>query len=125
MGLSEVTVEQIETARKYAEIVTVQNHYNIGQRKHEDVVDYCEKNNIVFIPFFPLGIGKLPVHKINEIAGRYDVTAQQILLAWLLKRSPVMLPIPGTLSVSHADENLAALNIKLSDEDYNLLSSIE
>jgi pyridoxine 4-dehydrogenase len=125
IGLSEVTVEQIETARKYAEIVTVQNHYNLGQRKHEDVIDYCEKNNVVFIPFFPLGIAKLPVNKINEIAEKYTVTTQQILLAWLLKRSPAMLPIPGTLSVSHADENLAALNIKLSDEDYNILSSIK
>jgi aryl-alcohol dehydrogenase-like predicted oxidoreductase len=124
IGLSDVTIEQIEKARSVAEIVSVQNHYNIGIRKHEDVVDYCEKNKIIFIPFFPLNSGNITSNISNtlkKIAEKYRVSEYQIALAWLLKRSPVMLPIPGTLSVKHLEENFAALDIELSDEDFETI----
>lgn len=124
IGLSEVTVEQIEEARKTAEIVSVQNHYSLAVRKHESVVDYCEKNKIVFIPFFPLGTGNISDKILTEIAAKYNSTVQQLSLAWLLKRSPVMLPIPGTLSIKHLEENLASENINLSEEDYNTLNTL-
>jgi aryl-alcohol dehydrogenase-like predicted oxidoreductase len=124
IGLSEVTVEQIERARNIIEITSVQNHYNLNVRKHERVVDYCERNNIIFIPFFPLDSGRVSSKTLNEIAKKYNCTPHQLSIAWLLKRSPIMLPIPGTLSMRHLDENQHSLNIMLSDEDYNALDRI-
>jgi pyridoxine 4-dehydrogenase len=124
IGLSEVTVEQIVRARKEAEITSVQNHYSLRERKHEEVLNYCEKNNIVFIPFFPLDKGSTGNEQLNKIAAKYNVSPQQITLAWLLKRSPVMLPIPGTLSRSHLDENTASLNIELEDNDFEILNKL-
>jgi pyridoxine 4-dehydrogenase len=119
VGISEVSIEQIERARKIVPIVAVQNHYNLAERKHEAVVDYCAKENIVFVPFFPLrGEGG---RVVKEIAGRYGATSAQIALAWLLRRSPVMLPIPGTLSLAHLRENMAALEIALTDADFEKL----
>jgi aryl-alcohol dehydrogenase-like predicted oxidoreductase len=124
IGLSEVSIEQIEEARKTAEVTTVQNHYNLAIRKHEAVVDYCEKNGIVFIPFFPLGTGNIPEKILSGIAAKYGSTIQQVSLAWLLKRSPAMLPIPGTLSIRHLEENLASEDIELNEDDFNKLNNI-
>jgi aryl-alcohol dehydrogenase-like predicted oxidoreductase len=119
VGISEVSIDEIERARKIVPIVAVQNHYNLSERKHEAVVDYCAKEGIVFVPFFPLrGDGG---RKVAEIAARHRATPKQIALAWLLKRSPAMLPIPGTLSLEHAKENMAALEIALTDADFELL----
>ncbi len=123
VGLSEVSVEQIEKARSVLPIVSVQNHYNLETRQHDDVLAYCEKEGIAFIPFFPLGHGSLVADsKLNKMADKYDATPTQIGLAWLLKRSPVMLPIPGTLSAEHLASNLAAAEIQLSNEDYQALT---
>jgi pyridoxine 4-dehydrogenase len=116
IGLSEVTTAQIEEARKTAEVNSVQNNYSLAERKHDEVVDYCEQNNIVFIPFFPLRING--AKKAERIAKKYNAKVSQISLAWLLKRSKVMLPIPGTLSVSHLEENFKSLGIELSEEDF-------
>jgi pyridoxine 4-dehydrogenase len=119
VGLSEVSIEQIERARKIVPIAAVQNHYNLSERRWEDVVDYCARERIVFVPFFPLhGDGGRP---LAEIAKRHDATPAQITLAWLLRRSPTMLPIPGTLSLDHLKANLAALEIELSEADFNAL----
>jgi len=120
LGLSEVGVEQIERAREIVPIAAVQNQYNLSERRWEDVVDHCAREGIVFVPFFPLrGDGGRP---LAEIAKRHDATPAQITLAWLLRRSPAMLPIPGTLSPDHLKQNLAALEIELSDADFNALS---
>ena len=119
VGISDVTVEQIERARNVLEIAAVQNHYSITERKYENEVDHCAREGIVFVPYFPLrGVES---SALDAIAHRHGATASQIALAWLLRRSPVMLPIPGTLSVEHARENLGALDIELSDEDYQAL----
>jgi pyridoxine 4-dehydrogenase len=122
IGLSEVTVEQLEAAQRVAPIVSVQNEYNVLVRKYEPVLDYCTSNDIVFMPWFPLGGlmgGAQQVEaRLAATAVRYEVSAQQIALAWLLRRSPMMLPIPGTLSVAHLEENIGAASIVLSDEDY-------
>jgi aryl-alcohol dehydrogenase-like predicted oxidoreductase len=97
----------------------VQNHYNLSERRHDDVVDHCEREGLVFVPFFPLrGDGG---RALGEIAERHGATPSQVTLAWLLRRSPCMLPIPGTLSVDHARENLAALDLDLSDADVEAL----
>jgi len=120
VGLSEVGIEQIERARKVLPIVAVQNRYNLSERQYDEVVDYCAGEGLVFVPFFPLqGNGGGPA--LDEIAGRHGATAAQITLAWLLRRSPVMLPIPGTLSLAHLEENLAALDIELSEADFRTL----
>jgi pyridoxine 4-dehydrogenase len=119
IGISEVSIDQIERARKIVPIVAVQNHYNLSERKHEAVVDYCAKENIVFVPFFPLR--REGGRTVREIAGRHGATSAQIALAWLLRRSPVMLPIPGTLSLEHLKENMAALEIALTDADFETL----
>ncbi len=116
VGISEVGIDQIERARKVVSIVAVQNHYSLSERKYDAVVDYCARENIAFIPFFPLrgnGGGAL-----TEIAGRHAASPQQIALAWLLRRSPTMLPIPGTMSLEHLKQNLAALEIELSDAEF-------
>jgi aryl-alcohol dehydrogenase-like predicted oxidoreductase len=115
VGLSEVSVEQIEAARQIVPVAAVQNHYNLAERKHEDVVDFCEQEGIVFVPFFPLRAN--PPAAVAEIAGRHGATPTQVVLAWLLRRSPAMLPIPGTLSLEHLRENLAALDLELDDAE--------
>ena len=102
-------------------IAAVQNHYNLSERKHEAVVDYCTKENIVFVPFFPLRGDDN--RAVREIAARYGATPTQIALAWLLKRSTTMLPIPGTLSLAHLKENMAALRIALTDADFEELGA--
>jgi pyridoxine 4-dehydrogenase len=120
VGVSEVSVDQIERARTVVPIAAVQNEYNLSERKSDGVVDFCERENIAFVPFFPLrGAAPAP---LDEIASRYDATPQQITLAWLLKRSPSIIPIPGTLSLEHLKLNLAALDLDLSDEDYARLA---
>jgi pyridoxine 4-dehydrogenase len=119
VGLSQVGIDQIERAREVVPIAAVQNHYNLSERKYEDVVDYCARERIVFVPYFPLhGHGDRVLAEITE---RRGATPAQIALAWLLRRSPVMLPIPGTLSLEHLRENLAALEIELSDAEFQAL----
>lgn len=124
-GLSEVGVAEIEAARKHFPVATVQNHYNLTERRHEDVLDYCEANGIGFIPWYPLAGGKLIGNSSFEsICERYGATPGQIALAWVLKRSPVMLPIPGTGKVSHLEQNVAAAAIALSGEDFDALDRL-
>jgi pyridoxine 4-dehydrogenase len=120
LGLSEVTVEQIEAARRVVPIATVQNRYNLADREWEDVLDHCEREGIGFIPWFPLAVGKLAEGggPPADAAGRLDAAPSQVALAWLLRRSPVMLPIPGTSRVAHLDENVAAAALRLSDEEF-------
>ena len=119
VGISEASVEQVERARAVVPIEAVQNHYSLTERKHEDVVDYCTQAGIVFVPYFPLRGGGPP--ELDEIAARHDATPSQISLAWLLRRSPMMLPIPGTLSLAHLRENLGALEITLTDAEFAAL----
>ena len=123
IGLSEVTVEQIERARKHFEVVSVQNRYNLADREWENVLDYCERENIGFIPWFPLQTGKLAKEggALTKIAKQHDATPAQIALAWLLRRSKVMLPIPGTSRVKHVEQNIAAAGIELTDEEFNAI----
>jgi aryl-alcohol dehydrogenase-like predicted oxidoreductase len=119
IGLSNVDVDQIERGRQVVPIVAVQNHFSLSERKHEDVVDYCAEEGIVFVPYFPLrGVGG---PALAEIAERHSATPTQIALAWLLKRSPTTLPIPGTLSLEHLKENLGALEIELGDDEFEAL----
>jgi len=120
VGLSEVKPHEIEQARKTIEIVSVQNKYNIGDRDHEDTLEYCEKNKIAFIPWFPVAAGKLaqPGGKLDAAAKQHGATVSQLSLAWLLYRSPVILPIPGTSSVEHLEENVGAANVQLSDAEW-------
>lgn len=126
IGLSEVNVEEIEAARKFFPVVSVQNLYNLVTRQSEAVLDYCERENIAFIPWFPLAAGKLSQSGsgLDQIAQRHNATPSQIALAWVLKRSPVMLPIPGTGKVKHLEENTAAAQIQLSDEDFATLDQL-
>jgi len=122
-GLSEVSVADIEAASKVFKVATVQNRYNLVDRGSEDVLEYCEKHAIGFIPWFPLAAGDLakPGSLLDSVAKRHDAAPSQIALAWVLKRSPVMLPIPGTSKVSHLEENVAAVNIVLSDDEFAAL----
>jgi pyridoxine 4-dehydrogenase len=121
VGLSEVSVDQVERARTVVPIAAVQNEYNLSERRYEDVVDFCERENVPFVPFYPLrGASRA---SLGEIASRHDSTPQQVALAWLLKRSPSIAPIPGTLSFEHLKSNLAALDLELSDEDYARLNA--
>ena len=123
VGLSEVGVEEIEAARNAGlTVATVQNEYNLGQRKHEDVLDFCEREGIGFIPWYPLNAGKL-THSdtLADAADALGATHSQVALAWLLKRSPVMLPIPGTSSVEHLEENVAAAEITMPDDVFGAL----
>ncbi|GAB3990013.1 aldo/keto reductase [Actinoallomurus acanthiterrae] len=124
IGLSEVSVEEIEKAREIVPIVTVQNLYNLTNRQSEDVLDYCERENIGFIPWFPLAVGDLakPGSHLDGIAKELDATPSQVALAWLLRRSPVILPIPGTGSVAHLEENMGGANLTLTDEQFAALS---
>lgn len=125
LGLSEVKPSEIEAAQKIVKIVSVQNKYNLSDRDHEDTLQYCEKNNIAFIPWFPVAAGKLaqPGGNLDQIARKHDATVAQIALAWLLYRSPVILPIPGTSSVKHLEENIGAANLKLSAEEWKSLEA--
>lgn len=118
IGLSEVDVDQIKEAQQYFEVVSVQNMYSFGQQKWNPTLKYCEANNIAFIPWYPLGGGDLSAEQaIHKVAERHEATEYQIALAWLLAASPVMLLIPGTSSVKHLEQNTAAAQIKLTDED--------
>ena len=119
-GLSQVTVDEIEAARRFFPVATVQNRYNPSDRADEDVIDYCEAHNIGFMPWSPLGGGSLlqPGGTVDTLAREKGVTSGQVILAWLLKRSPVMLPIPGTSKVSHMEENVAAAAISLTEEEF-------
>ena len=123
IGLSEVSVQQIEHARTIVPVVSVQNRYSLADRGSEDVVDYCEKNNLGFIPWFPLAAGKISSSDspIRRAASHLKATPSQIALAWLLSRSPVMLPIPGTSSVAHLEENVAAADLKIDARDFQEL----
>ena len=123
VGLSEVSVAEIEQARKVIDIVSVQNEYNITNRKSEAVLDYCTKHNIAFIPWFPVASGKLAQSggKLDELAKKHNATTSQLSLAWLLHHSPVVLPIPGTSSVEHLEENLKAADLTLSDAEWQSL----
>jgi pyridoxine 4-dehydrogenase len=120
IGISAVDVEQIKAAREVAPIAAVQNHYNVEERSSEGVVEYCEANGIVFMPYYPLK-GQLQ-SALAEIAERHKASLEQIALAWLLRRSPVMLPIPGTLSIEHLQDNLGALEIELTDDEFEALA---
>jgi aryl-alcohol dehydrogenase-like predicted oxidoreductase len=120
VGISEVGIDEIERAREIVPIAAVQNRYNLSERRHEDVVDYCSEQQIVFVPYFPLRGDGGPA--LREIAEAHQATPSQITLAWLLKRSPTMLPIPGTLSLEHLRQNLAALEIELTEDEYQALA---
>ncbi|HEY2667367.1 MAG TPA: aldo/keto reductase [Actinomycetota bacterium] len=119
VGISQVSIEQVEGARRIVPIAAVQNHYNLSNRTYDEVVDHCEKEGIVFVPFFPLrGVGS-PV--LDRIARAHGASPPQIALAWLLRRSPIVLPIPGTLTLDHVRENLGALEIELTAEEVRAL----
>lgn len=125
-GLSQVSIEEIEAARKVIEIATVQNLYNLADRSSEDVLAYCEANRIGFIPWFPLASGDLakPGSKLADLAERKSVTPAQIALAWVLRKSPVMLPIPGTGKLSHLEENMQAAHVPLNAEEMRMLDQL-
>jgi aryl-alcohol dehydrogenase-like predicted oxidoreductase len=124
IGLSEVSVDQIEEAAKTAPIVSVQNLYNLSQRNAEPVLEYAEQNDLGFIPWFPLATGELakPGGPLDEIAREHNASPSQLALAWLLKRSPVMLPIPGTSSVEHLEDNVNAALVSLTDDEFDRLT---
>ncbi len=126
IGLSEVSVAEIEHARGIVEVVSVQNEYNLANRKSEEVLDYCEKNNLGFIPWFPVAAGDLarPGGTLDQAAKKHEATVAQLALAWLLKRSTVMLPIPGTSSVAHLEENVAASGVQLTQDEFEALTNL-
>jgi pyridoxine 4-dehydrogenase len=124
VALSNVTVEHIERARKIVPIVSVQNRYSFADREWDNVVDYCEANGIAFIPWFPLGAGRVAGKLLERMAKARQVKPIQIALAWLLKRSPITLPIPGTSSIAHLEENIQAASLQLSENDYLELTGI-
>ena len=124
VALSNVTVEHIERARKIVPIVSVQNRYSFADREWDNVVDYCERNRIAFIPWFPLGAGTVAGRLLERIAKARQVKPIQVALAWLLKRSPIMLPIPGTSSIAHLEENMQAASLQLTDEEYMDLTGV-
>ena len=122
VGLSNVTVKELERARKVVPIVSVQNRYSLVDRGSEEVLLHCQKEGIAFLPWYPLGDGDaLKAAKVKRLAVKLKATPAQVAIAWLLKKSPVMLPIPGTSNVAHLEENVAAAKVKLSDEDFNSL----
>jgi aryl-alcohol dehydrogenase-like predicted oxidoreductase len=125
IGLSEVSVEEIEAAQAVARIVSVQNLFNLARRDAEPVLEHCERNDIAFIPWFPLATGELSREDgpLADAAARHDATPSQLALAWLLRRSPVMLPIPGTSSVDHLESNTAAASIELTDAEFEKLTA--
>jgi pyridoxine 4-dehydrogenase len=119
-GISAVGIDEIERARRVLPVAAVQNHYNLSERRYDDVVDYCAEEQILFVPYFPLRGDGGPA--LSDIAESHGATPNQIKLAWLVKRSPTMLPIPGTLSAQHLRENLAALEIELTEREYQALT---
>ena len=125
-GLSEVSVADIEAASKFFRVASVQNRYNFADRGSEDVLEYCEKHGIAFIPWFPLGAGELARagEKLDAIASAHGATPSQVAIAWLLQRSPVIVPIPGTSKVAHLEENVTARDIVLSDEEFAALDEM-
>jgi len=124
VGLSEVKPHEIDQARKVIEIVSVQNQYNIGDRQHEDVVEYCTKHKLAFIPWFPVAAGKLAKGgKLDSAARAHHATVSQLSLAWLLQHSPVILPIPGTSSIEHLEENIAAADVNLSAAEWKKIEA--
>ena len=124
VALSNVTQEHIERARKIVPIVSVQNRYSFADREWDYVVDYCERNGIAFIPWYPLSAGKVAGEVLNRIVQARNASPTQIALAWLLHRSPIMLPIPGTSSIEHLEQNVAAASLRLSEEEYEKLSRV-
>jgi pyridoxine 4-dehydrogenase len=124
VGLSNVTREHIERARKIVPIVSVQNRYSFADREWDYVVDHCERNGIAFIPWFPLGAGKVAGEILNRVARAHQSTPLQVALAWLLQRSPIMLPIPGTSSVEHLEENIRSASLPLTQEEYQELAAV-
>jgi pyridoxine 4-dehydrogenase len=125
VALSNVTQEHIERARKIVPVVSVQNRYSFADREWDYVVDYCQRNAIAFIPWFPLGAGRIAAgDAVQQIARKRDASPHQVALAWLLKRSPMMLPIPGTSSVAHLEENIRAASLRLTNEEYEALSHV-
>lgn len=125
IGVSNFKVDELSRARKIVDVVSVQNRYNLGDRVHEAVLDYCTEHNIGFIPWFPLAMGKLTDDdRLADIAKNNNATPSQIALAWLLKRSPVVLPIPGTSSIDHLEQNTAARDIDLSAGDFQTLTTL-
>jgi pyridoxine 4-dehydrogenase len=124
IGLSNVTQEHIERARRIVPIVSVQNRYSFADREWDYVVDYCQSNVIAFIPWFPLGAGKVAGEVLSRIARAHGASPTQIALAWLLRRSPIMLPIPGTSSIEHLEQNVAAASLRLAEEEYEELSGV-
>jgi pyridoxine 4-dehydrogenase len=126
VGLSEVRIDQIEKAREFLPVVSVQNRYNLTDRGSEDVLDYSQREGLGFLPWFPLAVGRLTTARgaLMDSAKRHDATPAQVALAWLLKRSSVMLPIPGTSSVSHLEQNVAAAELELDDDEFEALGLI-
>ena len=124
VALSNVTQEHIERARRIVPIVSVQNRYSFADREWDYVVDYCERNGIAFIPWFPLGGGRAAGEVLNQVARAHSTSPKQVALAWLLKRSPIMLPIPGTSSLEHLEENVAAASLRLTDDEFQKLSRV-
>ena len=124
VGLSNVTREHIERARKIVPIVSVQNRYSFADREWDYVVDHCERNGIAFIPWFPLGAGKVAGEILNRVARAHQSAPLQVALAWLLQRSPIMLPIPGTSSVEHLEENIRSASLPLTQEEYQELAAV-
>ena len=124
VALSNVTREHIERARKIVPIVSVQNRYSFADREWNYVVDYCDHNAIAFIPWFPLGAGKVAGEVLAQVAHQHQASPKQVALAWLLRRSLVMLPIPGTSSVEHLEENVGAAALEISDEEYGMLAEV-
>jgi len=124
VALSNVTQEHIERARKIVPIVSVQNRYSFADREWDYVVDYCTSNGIAFIPWFPLGAGKVAGEVLDRIARAHQASPTQIALAWLLRRSPMMLPIPGTSSIEHLEQNVAGASLRLTDEEYRGLFEV-
>ena len=124
IGLSNVTREHIERGRKIVPIASVQNRYSFADREWDYVVDYCESNGIAFIPWFPLGAGTVAGEVLDEIAQAHHATPKQVALAWLWRRSPVMLPIPGTSSIAHLEQNVAAAAVHLTKEEYERLAEV-
>ncbi|MFC4448868.1 aldo/keto reductase [Halorussus aquaticus] len=123
VGLSNVSVEQLDEARDVVDVATVQNEYNVGNRDHEDVLEACEDAGIGFISYFPIGGGELGEKRsvLEDVAENHDATPRQVALAWLLQHSPVTIPIPGTSSVDHLEQNVAASGLDLSDEEMKRL----
>jgi pyridoxine 4-dehydrogenase len=124
VALSNVTQEHIERARRIAPIVSVQNRYSFADREWDYVVDYCERNGIVFIPWFPLGAGRVAGEVLHQVAQAHHASPTEVALAWLLRRSSVMLPIPGTSSIEHLEQNVAAASLRLKDEEYEELAGV-